>query len=582
MTQSGAVIGRAGRYGGDAWLGIPFAKPPAGALRWRAPQPPDPWTGARVTTAFGSPCTQFASPLGGIDDVKAGRVAGSEDCLYLNVWSPHFPAGQVPSGGGRLPVMVWIHGGSNVVGHGGFYDGSNLATSQRLVVLSVNYRLGPFGWFRHPALRGAGTSDADRSGNFGTLDLIQALEWVRQNIAAFGGDPDNVTIFGESAGGEDVVSLLVSALAKGLFHRAIVQSGGMSTVPVEKAENFQDDAVPGHRASSREVLLTLLIRDGTAPDRAAAKAYAARMSDQAIAEYLRSKTGAELLSVYPIDEGEGLIDLPVLFRDGFVLPREPAYDLLGRRGGYNMVPVMLGTNRDELKLFLSFDPKLVRRWFGVIPTVRDRAKYELISHYGTEMWKAGAADEPAMRMREVQGPSVYVYRFDWHEEPKILWSDLSVLLGAAHAFEIPFVFGHFDLGREGNIIFSAKNEPGRKALSATMMSYWAQFAYTGDPASGRNGELLRWTAWDNSSAAAGKFMVFDTPANGGVRMSSEVVTKASVVAEIEADPRMPTQRDKCERFRDLALHSGYFTEEDYATAGSRGCAAYPIAAYPWG
>jgi para-nitrobenzyl esterase len=114
------------------------------------------------------------------------------------------------------------------------------------------------------------------------------------------------------------------------------------------------------------------------------------------------------------------------------------------------------------------------------------------------------------------------------------------------------------------------------------MSYWAQFAYTGDPASGRNGELLRWTAWDNASAADGKFMVFDTPAHGGVRMSSGVVTKAGVVAEIEADPRMPTPRDKCERFRDLARHSGYFTEDDYATAGSRRCAAYPIAAYPWG
>ncbi len=152
------------------------------------------------------------------------------------------------------------------------------------------------------------------------------------------------------------------------------------------------------------------------------------------------------------------------------------------------------------------------------------------------------------------------------------------MLGAAHAFEIPFVFGHFDLGKEGNIIFTDANEAGRKALSATMMSHWAQFAYAGDPGKGRNGDQPQWAAWDDSSGTSGKLMVFDTPAGGGSRMSSEGVTKASVIAEIDRDPRLPAQRDKCERFRDLVVRSMHFTEKDYP---AERCAQYPLAAYPW-
>jgi len=577
-TQSGAVGGFEARYGGHAWLGIPYAKPPVGALRWHAPQPPEAWTGTRPALAFGSPCTQIASPFGGIENVKAGAVAGSEDCLYLNLWSPSFPQGRVPTGGDRLPVMLWIHGGGNSVGHGGFFDGSNLATTQRVIVITFNYQLGPFGWLRHPALQDAGSTDVDRSGNFGTLDLIRALQWVHENVSAFGGDPGNVTIFGESAGGANVVTLLVSPLAKGLFHRAIVQSGGTRTASVEEGEHFLDDPVPGHKSSSNEILLELLVRDGTAADRAAAKARLAHMSSGEIAGYLYGKPAPDILSVYAKESTEGLIDWPHLYRDGVVLPPDDPFQLFGRPGGYNQVPTILGTNRDEMKLFLSFDPKLVRRWFGVIPSLRDAEKYEVVAHYGTEMWKAGSADELAMRMRAVQGPSVYVYRFDWHDEPKILWSDLSVVLGAAHAFEIPFVFGHFDLGRAGNVLFTTANESARKALSANMMSYWAQFAYTGDPAHGRTGELPRWAAWDDRSTTSDKFIIFDTPANGGVRMAHDVLTKAGIVAEIDADPRLPTQRDKCERLHDLAGRSGYFTAEDYATAR---CAAYPFDKYPW-
>src|SRR5262249_6857171 len=177
---------RAGRPGARAGLGTPSGAARIGDRRWRAPEPPPAWAGTREATRVGAPCAQLASPFGGIEDVAAGRPAGSEDCLFLNVWAPD------AAGSARLPVMLWIHAGGTAVGHGGFFAGSDLATAGNVVVVTVNYRLGPFGWFRHAALRDDATTDAERSGDFATLDLLRALAWVRDNAAAFGGDPGNV------------------------------------------------------------------------------------------------------------------------------------------------------------------------------------------------------------------------------------------------------------------------------------------------------------------------------------------------------------------------------------------------------
>ena len=580
--QSGDVVGIQARYNSHAWLGVPYAAPPVDTLRWRAPQPPATWTGTREALTFGAPCTQYTSPFGGVAGKHVNEPAGNEDCLYLNIWTPRFAAGQVPAGSARLPVMVWIHGGGNTIGEGGFYNGGNLAVTHNLVVITLNYRLGPFGWLRHPALRGASTSELDRSGNFGTLDLIRALAWVRDNISAFGGDPGNVTIFGESAGGTNVNSLLLSPQAQGLFHRAVVESGGFYMSEAARAENFTDDAQPGDANSSNEMLLRLLVNDGSAADRAAAKQRLAAMPPVDVDRYLRRKSNVEILKAYTPMPGAGMIRMPLVFREGVVLPEEEPMQRLARADGYNRVPVMLGTNRDENKLFMFADPASVRRLFWIIPRLRDEPQYNLSAEYLAKMWKANGADEPAAAMRATQGASVYVYRFDWDEEPTILGANLAVMLGAAHGFEIPFVFGHFDLGREGNQVFTKDNAAGRTALSAEMMSYWAQFAYAGAPGHGRGNDLLEWTAWDGSSPSSPKFMVFDTPASGGLHMSSDAVAQASVLAAVDDDPRLPTQRDKCRIFRALATWSRGFSEKDYPTAGRKGCADYPFDKFPWG
>ena len=205
-TPSGEVVGFSGRYGSYVWLGLPYAAPPIGDLRWRAPQPNAAWSGVREALQAGAPCVQYASPFGGIQTARVNTPVGNEDCLTLNVYAP-----KSATATSFLPVMVWIHGGGNTIGTSTLFDGGNLATRRDVVVVTVNYRLGPFGWFRHEALRAGAADDVERSGNFGTLDLVRALEWVQSHIAGFGGDPARVTMFGESAGATNVMTLLSDA-----------------------------------------------------------------------------------------------------------------------------------------------------------------------------------------------------------------------------------------------------------------------------------------------------------------------------------------------------------------------------------
>jgi para-nitrobenzyl esterase len=506
---------------------------------------------------------------------------GSEDCLYLNVYAPRFEPEAVSGGEKRLPVMFWIHGGGNSIGDARVYDAGRIALRHQLVVVTVQYRLGVFGWFAHPSLRGEGATQDDRSGNYGTLDLVRALGWVRENIPAFGGDPERVTVFGESAGGRNTLSMLLSPRAAGLFHRAIVQSGGIRTSTLARAEHFVDAPEPGDEWSSGEVLLKLLIRDGEAEDREGAKARLAAMSDAEVAGYLRGKSAYELLSVYQGNRLGGMYSFPQMPRDGVVLPEREAIDALARPGGYNRVPVILGSNRDENKLFMAFASPYVTRLFKIPLWVSDERLYDLEAEYAALMWKAAGVDEPATAMRSVQGPSVWAYRFDWDEQPTLLWSDYSKLFGAAHAMEIPFVFGHFDLGWATRFLFDEEKRPGYEDLSKSMMSYWAEFAHNGDPGRGRDGEEPHWTAWDDSSGEAAKFIVFDSEEGGGLRMSSEAVTREVVIERAATDPRFESWRERCQMYRGFVGRFVEMTEERYETVGEGACQAYPIDAHPW-
>ena len=259
-TTSGQIIGFKHINNSTAWFGIPYAKPPINELRWRAPQPIEDSQEIIKATSFSDICFQNRSFVDYSEEKE--NYIGSEDCLYLNIHSP-----RNLSGNENLPVMVWIHGGGNTTGAGSGYDFSRLASEQKVIVITINYRLGPFGWFYHPSLIETTNSKEDKSGNYGLLDQILALKWVKKNIKEFGGNPNNVTIFGESAGGHNVFSLISSNLASGLFHRAISQSGSTRTTSVEDASNYVDDDInPGWPTSSKEIVNNLLIGYNDAKD----------------------------------------------------------------------------------------------------------------------------------------------------------------------------------------------------------------------------------------------------------------------------------------------------------------------------
>ncbi len=560
-TSLGKLVGSKSEEGAHVWRGIPFAEPPVGPLRWRAPRPPKAWAGTLEALEFGAVCIQFAGPGGRAEGLEDNDTRGEEDCLTLNVFAPPTAPEAVPTGDARLPVMVWIHGGGNTVGDALLYDASRLATEQEVVVVTIHYRLGVLGWFSHDALAGHDATDDDRSGNFGTLDTIAALKWVQQHISAFGGDPDRVTVFGESAGGSDTFALLVSPRAAGLFQRAIVQSGSGTTLEMSEAQNPIDDMPAGHARSASEVLFALLVADNTAPDRDAAMAHAATLTPDQIASYLRSKTPTELLSLY---DGAlaGMYNTPKLFRDGVVLPRIDPREAFAR-GEYNAVPAIFGTNRDENKLFQAFGSPYVARLSSVMPLwFKNERMYDLGSEYSTKMWKARGVDAAASAITSAGRAPAFAYRFDWDEEGRILWFDLTRLLGAAHAFEIPFVFGWLSFGPVTDNIFPESSLPAARILSDQMMSYWGHFAYTGDPSRGRSGELPEWKSWGPGS---GQFLVFDTEADGGLRLSGETLTRTRVLAQMLTDERFEAASERCEIYSDFLRFSGNLTQQEYDT-----------------
>jgi para-nitrobenzyl esterase len=509
-----------------AWKGIPFAKAPTGALRWQPPQEPDAWTSAKTTTAFGPACAQYGRIYGPgannrYDETIAttlNTAVGSEDCLYLNVWRP-------ASREERLPVIVFLHGGSNVSGYTAdpIYDGATLARVSNAVVVTPNFRLGILGFLNLTQLKN-GNADND-SGNFTMLDSIKALEFVRKNAAAFGGNPDNVTVMGQSAGAINVWALqtspkMVAANPK-LFHRVVPLSGGISlatNLPAGSLPTLFPAAV--YQAQGNALLQNQLIVDGLATDAASAQAYIAGHTNAQLAEYMRSKTPSALFTTL-------LTRLALLglgtsgpIPDGTVVASDPVGAITA--GNYVKVPVLAGNTRDEGKLFPSFLPLVggtgnarlvtdaqlftnhltgaattIDQWIAPsylpvnAPTTGFTARAEALN----KIFFLASRDN-VLNALKGQQPNVWYYRFDWDEQPAP-WNDI---YGAVHVVDLPFIFGNFGPSLFGNVWFNNANRPGRTELSATMMATMSAFARNGDPNSSVLG--LAWPAWPSK-------MVFD-------------------------------------------------------------------------
>ncbi|MFT5098124.1 MAG: para-nitrobenzyl esterase [Flavobacterium sp.] len=532
----------------DAWLGMPYAQAPIGALRWRAPLPADKWSETFKALSFGSACPQSDK--------------GSEDCLFINVWSPE--------GSKSLPVMFWIHGGGNSMGEAAtsIYDGARLARENNVVLVSINYRLGPLGWFRHPALQTKESTKADNSGNYGTLDIILALHWVRKNIIQFGGDATNVTVFGESAGAFDTLSMMASPLAAGLFHKAISQSGGLNLNTIAAAENYVDDEEPGHALSSKEAVNQLLIHLGRASDRDDAKALQLNMETTEISQLLHSASPFELIALYGDGFG-GMLGNPDLFADGYVLPKGlSTKEIFSDTTHYNEMPIILGTNRDEVKLFMGFAHPGVDRIGGLPTGFNDLAGYNRDSQYGTQGWKITAVDQLADAMLEAQGSEVYAYRFDiddWRDLGFISFKDL---FGAAHALELPFVFGNFP--KPLRVIFPDANQEKFESVSASMRSYWANFAYTGNPGRGQSKDLEVWKEWDSSDKIVPRILIIDTD---NIRMQTDKLSMEKLKQQFLTEDFSNNQKGGCDMYERMFRGEEY-SQSEYVNMG---CAAPEMA-----
>jgi para-nitrobenzyl esterase len=480
------------RNGVWSFSGIPYAAPPVGPLRWQPPLAAEPWTGIKECDHFG-PIAPQTPPIPGMS-VGGAPEEQSEDCLTLNIWSSGL-------GGEPRPVMVWIHGGgfNSGTGAGDLYRGGTLAREGNVIVVTINYRLGALGFLAHPALQPASSAWAGGeewlgSGNWGIADQIAALVWVRDNIAAFGGDPGNVTIFGESAGGMSVSALLGVTAARGLFHRAIVESGPPFTHTADEAAGRAEDlaeklGVPPTRQALEQVPASELVRAA-------------------------QEVGQTLVMG---DGGLPLVFLPTV--DGGLLTRAPEAAVAD--GASADVPLLIGTNRDEAAFFAlglpavnALDQAGLQRWVQRIVPSAESAE-GLIEGYrsaraargeGTEprdLWVAIATDSvfrgPSVLLADshalagsvgvagdspVRGPGTYVYIFTW-ETPAF-----GGLLGSAHALEIPFVFGTVT-----NPIVQQFSGGGDDALrlSEGMRQAWISFAWTGSPSADLIGE---WPVWD--------------------------------------------------------------------------------------
>ncbi len=561
-TNAGAVVGGVSPDGAQVWLGIPYARAPVGERRWRAPQPAEPWSTAREAVDFGAVCPQFASRLSA-SNAEPGTLIGREDCLFLNVFAP----GGVAAGA-DLPVMVFIHGGGNTIGSAIPYNGSAFVQEQGVLMVTLNYRLGVLGWFSHEAFRETALNPRDASGNFALLDMIAALGWVQENIRAFGGDPQRVTVFGESAGGRNIYSLLASPMASGLFHGAIIQSGFPGTFTRERAENPGDDPQPGHPNSSHELLLAWL--SPGEENRAVASRALGRIPSEDIPAFLRGLSLEELM--VPLAGGGALYRAPALFRDGVVLPREPLPEIFADPQRWNRVPLLVGSNRDEMKLFLALSEEHVRYRFGLLPAPRNPERYALLSRYHSDNWKAVGVDLPlAVISDSAADTPLYAYRFDWDEMRRNSLVDLPELLGAAHALELDFLFGPL-VARVVPGVFHSGNRQSRQNLGRSLRDYWAGFAYSGQPGSGRSSGQPAWPRWSSTEP---QVMFLDGPDGGGIRAAPLRLTVEDVQDQLAADEVLP-ERLRCALYVDLYLDnnglSELFSARDYQALG---CGQFP-------
>ena len=498
-----------------SWFDIPFAKPPVGDLRWKAPRPlrnPEQILVQRDDTA----CVQKASRFAG---VEGSGIVGSEDCLYLDIKAPSDFADK------QYPVMFWIHGGGNTSGLKDYYDFSKLVASKDVVVVTTNYRLGALGWFTHPAIQGA-QDGLDKASNFGTLDIIQSLKWVKNNIAQFGGDANNVTIFGESAGGHNVLTLLASPLAEGLFHKAISQSGYTLATTVEEAYN-KDSANRLIERGSWQITNHLLQREQSQYGRVELR------------QLLKTINARDFIKLY-YDEGQRFDSIPLATIDDIVIPAGGIIGGLSNADYAKNIPVIAGATKDEVSLWLALhryfmDSKyLFTKLLPPKVTQKNPPVYDLWVRVRSHAWKLKGADNALAAMESAGYQELYAFQFDWDHQKSSFFVDFPKLFGAAHGTDIAFVTGNFTYGPISSYIYPEGQ--ARDEMQSSMMSAWSNFAKHGIP------DTETTVTWQPFSASSPNYLRLDR--NDLLRMDREIESIESLLDVVAGSPVL-TDYQRC-------------------------------------
>ena len=512
-TSSGTVTGMISNKV-ISWDDIPYAEPPIGDLRWKAPRDYKNYSNIIISKDYNF-CVQEPSTLGGAEGND--EIVGTEDCLYLDIKAPTKKSEKL------LPVMFWIHGGGNISGLKDIYDFSPMIKKHDVIVVSTNYRLGPFGWFTHPSIQ-KNQNGLDKTSNFGTLDIIKALEWVNKNIILFGGDPSNVTIFGESAGGHNVLSLLVASQARGLFHKAISQSGYTTSVDLVSA--YKQDSKTTYTHTSEFTVNKLLKKNYENKD---------------VYSYLMDLSAYDFFSSYV---GKYNSEIPLLTNDGIVIPKIGLKKALGTKDMLNNVPLIAGSNRDEVKLWIGLAEYFVEVDFSIIGSIfgiprvklKDEDSFEAFNYYRSNAWQLRGVIEPLSSLHAAGNYQTYSYRYDWDDHRKFIIADFQKLFGAAHATEIPLLTGNNKLvGDYGFLLYPIG--PSKKFTSKNMMRFWTNFAKFGEP-----GESSNQIKWEKYSPDNKNFIILDKKRN--MRVIEISSSYKELIEELNEDTRV-NNIEKC-------------------------------------
>lgn len=501
-TSKGSVVGvEEADAKALVWYGIPYGASTAGSNRWKAPRPVEAWTGTRSAVTPREGAAQYSDGTG---------FAGTEDCLYVNVCRPN-------NGQTNLPVMVYLHGGGNA--NGDANDSfSNMVPVSNAIVVTVEYRLGAFGFLSHKALRN-GTGE-ENSGNFALLDIKAALTWVRDEIANFGGNPANVTLSGFSAGGRNAMLCLLSPGCSGLFHKAIIFSGGFTTCTNEQGEE-----------SANEKLAKILVKRGVCKDQKSGLAYIENASDSEVRDLFYSLTTTEVANMYR-STALRLDRFPQCFADGVVVPKEGTAVI--QSGNYNRVPMILGSDVTEFSSY-AWSGSLTSELDEVEEITSSTQMVNLLASgikYGSMLQSHYYIEKPAKLFYEDPGhPDIYAYRFKWGTNANVTDGFYSNFVGAFHGAGKEFLRGIYKNSHKDyspNAI-SSSNRAGRLDLTAVMQKYVGNFLATGNPNS------VGLTNWEKWSPFAGSQNVMSFDANqtkSVVQMTSELYNEADIFANM--------------------------------------------------